>query len=210
MKQGDFTEVAKHYHNRPAYSEMLLEKLIACVNDEKKPIKDLNIVEVGAGTGKLTQVLAGLGCNVLAIEPNDNMRQEGIKATEGMNVKWQKGSGEQTGVDSHYADWVIMASSFHWTDPKKSLPEFARILKNTSGGGANILLLFGILEIYKKILFFLKLKMRLNVLSQSSNALVVGVKMSKNGKKFLSLQEILKIAFLWNAIIMKLWIRNVI
>ena len=135
MKQGDFTEVAKHYHNRPAYSEMLLEKLIACVNDEKKPIKDLNIVEVGAGTGKLTQVLAGLGCNVLAIEPNDNMRQEGIKATEGMNVKWQKGSGEQTGVDSHYADWVIMASSFHWTDPKKSLPEFARILKNTSGGG---------------------------------------------------------------------------
>ena len=44
MKQGDFTEVAKHYHNRPAYSEMLLEKLIACVNDEKKPIKDLNIV----------------------------------------------------------------------------------------------------------------------------------------------------------------------
>ncbi len=210
MKQGDFTEVAKHYHNRPAYSEMLLEKLIACVNDEKKPIKDLNIVEVGAGTGKLTQVLAGLGCNVLAIEPNDNMRQEGIKATEGMNVKWQKGSGEQTGVDSHYADWVIMASSFHWTDPKKSLPEFARILKNTRGGGANILLLFGILEIYKKILFFLKLKMRLNVLSQSSNALVVGVKMSKNGKKFLSLQEILKIAFLWNAIIMKLWIRNVI
>ena len=135
MKQGDFTEVAKHYHNRPAYSEMLLKKLIACINDEQQPIGNLNIVEVGAGTGKLTKVLANLGCNVLAIEPNDNMRQEGIKATQGVNVKWQKGSGEETGVDSNYADWVIMASSFHWTDPKKSLPEFARILKNTSGGG---------------------------------------------------------------------------
>lgn len=26
MKQGDFTKVAKHYHNRPAYSPFLLEK----------------------------------------------------------------------------------------------------------------------------------------------------------------------------------------
>ncbi len=32
MKQGDFTEVAKHYHNRPAYSPFLLEKLVACIN----------------------------------------------------------------------------------------------------------------------------------------------------------------------------------
>ncbi|TNB55237.1 SAM-dependent methyltransferase, partial [Campylobacter helveticus] len=32
------------------------------------------------------------------------------------------------------ADWVIMASSFHWTDPKKSLPEFARLLQRGGGG----------------------------------------------------------------------------
>lgn len=30
MKQGDFSEVAKRYHNRPAYSNMLIEKLIKC------------------------------------------------------------------------------------------------------------------------------------------------------------------------------------
>lgn len=43
-------------------------------------------------------------------------------------------------MSNNQADWVIMASSFHWTDPKKSLPEFNRIL---TGGG--ILLRFGIL-----------------------------------------------------------------
>lgn len=78
MKQGDFTEVAKHYHNRPAYSPFLLEKLVACINDKNKNFKDLNIVEVGAGTGKLTKMLGEMfGCQISAVEPNDNMREEG-------------------------------------------------------------------------------------------------------------------------------------
>ncbi|MCW0187817.1 class I SAM-dependent methyltransferase [Campylobacter lari] len=132
MKQGDFSEVAKHYHNRPAYSSMLIEKLIKCVNDKNKPI--LDVVEVGAGTGKLTKMLADdFNLNINAIEPNDNMREEGIKFTQNcQNIIWHKGSGEETNMPNASADWVIMASSFHWTDPKKSLPEFARVL---NGGG---------------------------------------------------------------------------
>lgn len=132
MKQGDFTKVAKHYHNRPAYSSMLIEKLIRCINDKNK--QNLNVVEVGAGTGKLTKILANeFGLNITAVEPNDNMREEGIKYTKDCsNITWKKGSGEETNIESNVADWVIMASSFHWTDPKKSLPEFNRIL---TGGG---------------------------------------------------------------------------
>ena len=129
MRQGDFTQVAKYYHNRPAYSAMLLEKLIRCINDSNKPLQSLQIVEVGAGTGKLTKMLANFGLQVVAVEPNDNMREEGIKYTQNTQIQWQKGSGEETGIDSNFADWVLMASSFHWTDHTKSLPEFARILK---------------------------------------------------------------------------------
>ncbi len=129
MKQGDFTEVAKHYHNRPAYSVMLLDKLIKCVNDTNKLLDKLRVVEVGAGTGKLTKILADdFGMNIRAVEPNDSMREEGKNYTKDSNISWCKGSGEDTGIESSSADWVIMASSFHWTDPKKSLPEFARIL----------------------------------------------------------------------------------
>ncbi|ARJ56896.1 class I SAM-dependent methyltransferase [Campylobacter cuniculorum] len=133
MKQGDFTAVAKHYHNRPAYSSMLLEKLIRCINDEGKSNDKIKVIEVGAGTGKLTKMLAkDFNLNITAVEPNDNMREEGIKYTRDCpNISWKKGSGEKTGIESGIADWVIMASSFHWTDPKQSLPEFARIL----GGG---------------------------------------------------------------------------
>ena len=130
MKQGDFTEVAKYYHNRPAYSSMILEKLIRCINDNNLPLDKLQIVEVGAGTGKLTKMLSSFGANVIAIEPNDNMREEGIKYTKNTSIKWQMGSGEDTKLESNIANWVVMASSFHWTNPSKSLPEFARLLKD--------------------------------------------------------------------------------
>lgn len=130
MKQGDFTKLAKQYINRPAYSELLLSNILKTMDFDKKK-ENFTVVEVGAGTGKLTKMLLEMGLNVIAIEPNDAMREEGIEYTkEFSTVQWKKGSGEETTIEPNIADWVIMASSFHWTDPKKSLPEFSRILKN--------------------------------------------------------------------------------
>ncbi|RXJ55379.1 class I SAM-dependent methyltransferase [Candidatus Marinarcus aquaticus] len=130
MKQGDFTKLAKQYINRPAYSQLLLENLLK-IMEYKTKNETFQIVEVGAGTGKLTKMLLEMGLSVIAVEPNDAMREEGIKYTNKFeNVQWLKGSGEETGIKDNIADWVIMASSFHWTDPQKSLPEFARILKS--------------------------------------------------------------------------------
>ncbi|MWV67923.1 methyltransferase domain-containing protein [Helicobacter saguini] len=129
MKQGDFTKLAKHYHNRPAYSALIIEMLLRCINDKGLPREKLRIAEVGAGTGKFTKILAGdFGLKVTAVEPNDAMREEGKKYTQGLPIEWRVGSGEATGLESSAYDWLIMAASFHWTDYKKSLPEFARVL----------------------------------------------------------------------------------
>lgn len=127
MKQGDFTALAKHYINRPAYSEALLKAILRIAGADSAD--NFSIVEVGAGTGKLTKMLLDLGYPVLALEPNDAMRQEGENFTEAYeNIRWKSGSGEETGADSGIANWLVMASSFHWTDPDRSLPEFARVL----------------------------------------------------------------------------------
>lgn len=131
MKLGDFSELARHYINRPAYSMPLLQAILRVAGSDRK--KDLSIVEIGAGSGKLTRMILELGHQVTAVEPNDEMREEGIKYTEDFeHVTWAKGSGEDTGLELGAADWAVMASSFHWTDPQRSLPEFARIL--TDGG----------------------------------------------------------------------------
>lgn len=128
MKQGDFTELAKSYINRPAYSLQIITAILKYMDYDKQT--KFTVADVGAGTGKLTKVLLEMGLNVpFAVEPNDQMREEGINYTSGHPIKWLKGSGEVTNLENNSVNWLTMASSFHWTDPTKSLPEFSRVLK---------------------------------------------------------------------------------
>ena len=127
MKHGDFSALAKKYINRPAYNSNILEFISNTVTPENN--NKYNIAEIGAGTGKLTKMLSEMDFNVFAVEPNDDMRSEGEIYTKDLEVTWSKGTGEKTGLAKSQFDWVIMASSFHWTNPDLSLPEFYRILK---------------------------------------------------------------------------------
>ena len=126
MKHGDFTDLAKKYKNRPAYNKKLLNFISKQITSGNS---NCNIAEIGAGTGKLTKMLAELDFSVSAVEPNDEMRKVGQEYINTKSVQWYQGTGENTKLDSGSYDWVIMASSFHWTDPNLSLPEFYRLLK---------------------------------------------------------------------------------
>lgn len=126
MKQGVFSKLAKNYIHRTGYSYSVLKKLYTHAQiDPKKAIT----ADVGAGTGKLTENLIELGFKGVAVEPNDAMRKEGQRLLGDIPFKWSKGSGEKNGLPSNSMDWILMGSSFHWTDPKKSLKESHRILK---------------------------------------------------------------------------------
>jgi ubiquinone/menaquinone biosynthesis C-methylase UbiE len=127
MKQGDFTKLAKDYVNRPGYSYPLFDFILTKVKSQFGSLSP--VADVGAGTGKLTEILQELGCKGFAVEPNDSMREEGSKLVGTSGFSWRKGSGEETGLENQSVHFVTMASSFHWTDPKKSIPEFSRILK---------------------------------------------------------------------------------
>lgn len=126
MRQGDFSRLAKNYIHRTGYSLSVLTALYRyALLDPGKTIT----ADVGAGTGKLTENLIELGFKGFAIEPNDAMRKEGLKNCKNHPFVWSKGSGEQTGLPDKCADWVLMGSSFHWTDSQKALAEFHRILR---------------------------------------------------------------------------------
>lgn len=128
MKQGDFSLLAENYARyRPDYSGEVLRALLAYVGAERAGFE---VVDVGAGTGIWTRMLAEKGLSCTAVEPNEAMRSEGIRHTASRNgARWQAGAAENTGLAYACADWVTMASSFHWTRLEEALAEFHRILR---------------------------------------------------------------------------------
>jgi len=124
MKQGDFTELAKAYIHRTGYSLTVLSALAAYIGAWRTGFE---VLDLGAGTGKLTENLTELGLKVRAIEPNQAMRAEGKKQVP--QVNWAEGSAEHTGLPDNSIDWLLMGSSFHWADLPLALAEFSRVLK---------------------------------------------------------------------------------
>ncbi len=120
----DYTERASSYDQRADYSK---EALTRCFEMMGLSRGDL-VADVGAGTGKLSGPLAQYGLRVKAVEPNDAMRDFGIKNSAGLDVRWQKASGEETGLQSDQFAGVFFGSSFNVVDQALALKEAARLL----------------------------------------------------------------------------------
>ncbi|MCC6445165.1 MAG: methyltransferase domain-containing protein [Armatimonadetes bacterium] len=133
---GNFDPLAKAYEAaRPGYPRGLLEKLLSRVDLREGE----RIVDIGAGTGKFTRLLAVSGHSVTAVEPGEAMRAEGIRATAspGLSIDWRPGTAEDTGLPDACAGWVALAQAFHWVRPEAGLPEIHRILRE--GGHLTVL-----------------------------------------------------------------------
>jgi ubiquinone/menaquinone biosynthesis C-methylase UbiE len=89
------------------------------------------VVDVGAGTGKLTRDLVPTGARVIAVEPLAEMRRQLATAVPAAEVL--AGSAEELPLADDSADAVVAASAFHWFDPERALPEIHRVLR--PGGG---------------------------------------------------------------------------
>ena len=128
MTHGDFTALADDYARyRPGYAPSVATVILDLVG---RPLIEIDAADVGAGTGIWTMILAARGLHsITAVEPNDEMRRQGILASQGMNISWRKGTGEATGLGNESAHLVSMASSFHWVDFDKGCAEFQRILR---------------------------------------------------------------------------------
>ena len=85
MKQGDFSELAKAYINRAGYSHTVLNVIGDHIGAFSRP--SFFVADVGAGTGKLTLELLSLKLRCVAVEPNDQMRAEGIRLTSESEIE---------------------------------------------------------------------------------------------------------------------------
>jgi SAM-dependent methyltransferase len=96
------------------------------------------VLDVGAGTGKLTRELVAAGHEVVAVEPDAAMRA--AFASRLPDVEVLPGSAEALPLPDSSVDVVVAAQAFHWFDLDRALPEAARVLRpgGTFGVLANL------------------------------------------------------------------------
>ena len=129
MKHGDFSALADNYSKfRPDYSQTILRAILGIIN---LPTHQIDFVDIGAGTGIWTRMVSQAGVrSATAVEPNKYMRQMGISNEKNNRIAWVDASAERTGLEDNSADWISMASSFHWVDFESAVEEFSRVLRN--------------------------------------------------------------------------------
>lgn len=126
--EWNYSELAKPYLQRPAYSTDALESLFKSMFLSTSSI--IRVCDIGAGIGHLTIPLLDRGFRVDAVEPNNEMRDLGKKRTQNYDtVLWSEATGEFTQKSDVYYDVVTFGSSFNVTDRRLALNEAARILK---------------------------------------------------------------------------------
>ena len=84
------------------------------------------IVDLGAGTGGLTRLLVGRAEEVVAVEPDDRMREVLVDSVPG--VRAVAGRGESIPLPDASVDAVLASSSWHWMDTVPTLLEVGRVL----------------------------------------------------------------------------------
>jgi ubiquinone/menaquinone biosynthesis C-methylase UbiE len=87
----------------------------------------VTVLELGAGTGKLTAELVALGHDVHATDPDPAMLE--VLARRLPDVRRSVAAAEEIPLPDGSVDVVVCAQSFHWFDLDRALPEIARVLR---------------------------------------------------------------------------------
>jgi SAM-dependent methyltransferase len=111
-----FARSAEAYEEgRPGYPAAALEPLGIT--------SGMTVLDLAAGTGKLTRALAGSGATVIAVEPVAEMRAALPESVEALD-----GTAESLPLPDGSVDLVTVAQAFHWFDGPAALREIHRVL----------------------------------------------------------------------------------
>lgn len=107
---------------RPSYPDDAVDWLLSGEGAIDAP----RVLELGAGTGKLTEQLLARGCRVVATDPSEAMLSR--LAARAPRAARLAARAEQVPVGDHACDLVVAAQAFHWFDAPAVLDEIARVL----------------------------------------------------------------------------------
>ncbi|WP_067499800.1 class I SAM-dependent methyltransferase [Actinoplanes sp. TFC3] len=114
-----FGAAASQYERgRPPYPSQALDWLL--------PAGRPKVLDLGAGTGKLTRQIAARGLDVTAVDPSAEMLDQLRAVLPG--VPTHVGTAEAIPLPDHSLDAAVCAQAWHWVDPHRAIPELARVL----------------------------------------------------------------------------------
>jgi ubiquinone/menaquinone biosynthesis C-methylase UbiE len=125
----DYSTLAYAYEERANYAPLAVEKILRLTHYSGQ---SHHVIDIGAGTGKLTRPLLCAGCRVIAVEPNAVMRAIAMSIGGNARAQWIGANAENLPVANNQFDLASFASSFNVVDAKAALHEASRVLK-TSG-----------------------------------------------------------------------------
>lgn len=122
-----FTDAERYERGRPSYPQEAVDTIVR----EFDLRGGRTVLDLAAGTGKLTRLLVPSGANVIAVEPIREMREQiaGVVALAG--------TAERIPLADDYVDAVTVAQAFHWFELEMALAEMHRVLR--PGGGFALL-----------------------------------------------------------------------
>jgi SAM-dependent methyltransferase len=119
-RASSFARVAGEYQRgRPGYPREAIAWLLGA--------DPLEVLDLGAGTGKLTGALLDAGHRVIAVEPLPEMRA--ILASTLPDARSLAGSAERLPLPDSSVDAVTVGAAFHWFDHSAAQAEIARVLR---------------------------------------------------------------------------------
>jgi ubiquinone/menaquinone biosynthesis C-methylase UbiE len=114
---------AAYERSRPSYPAAA----ISCIVGRARMGPGRRVVDVAAGTGKLTRLLVPSGAEVVAVEPVAAMRTELARAVP--NIEIVDGTAEALPLPDQSVAAITVAQAFHWFDPQVALREMRRVLE---------------------------------------------------------------------------------
>ncbi|GAA5127992.1 hypothetical protein GCM10023320_46100 [Pseudonocardia adelaidensis] len=123
------TVAATYARHRPGYPAEAVAWALAPLGEPPERLR-LHLLDLGAGTGKLTEALVGRvssGGRVTAVDPDPAMLAQLRSRHPSVDVR--EGTAERIPLPNASADAVLVGQAFHWFDRDRAMPEIARVLR---------------------------------------------------------------------------------
>lgn len=117
-------QAAAYERGRPSYPPEAIDWLLA-PSDDGWAVRD--VLDLGAGTGKLTTRLVERGLNVIAVDPIAEMLE--LLRSALPDTPALLGTAENIPLPDSHVDAVLVAQAWHWFDPERAVAEVARVLR---------------------------------------------------------------------------------